>query len=64
MYCGGYAYELPLTVVTWCDNPSPASVDHPDIPLYRTCHQFIPVRTSESSHKNLKIMPRDNNESL
>jgi len=50
--------------MAWCDNSSPASVWHPDIPQYRTQHQFIPVRTSESRHSNHKIASWENNESL
>ena len=49
--------EVTLKLMAWCDNPSTASVWHPDIPQYRKRHQFIPVRTSESTHTNLKITP-------
>jgi hypothetical protein len=51
------AYELNLTIVMWYDKHSPASVGHPGIQQYRIRHQFMPVRTSESSHNNLMIMP-------
>ena len=35
--------------MAWCHNHSPASVGHPDIPQYRTHHQFLPVRKSSHS---------------
>jgi len=40
--------------MAWCDNPSPASVGHPDTPQYGTRHEFIPLRTSESGHTTSK----------
>jgi hypothetical protein len=40
--------RVTLTIMAWCDNPSPTSVGHPDTPQYRTRHEFIPLRTSES----------------
>ena len=49
-----------LTIMVWCDNPSRTSVGHPEKPQYRTHHQFIPVRTNESSHSNLKVTPWEN----
>ena len=47
--------EVTLKLITWCDNPSPASVWNPDIPQYRKRQQFTPGRTSDSSHNHLKI---------
>jgi hypothetical protein len=50
-------HRVTLTIIAWCDNPSPASVGHPDTPQYRIRHEFIPLRTSERRHTTSRPRP-------